>query len=97
MLKNVELERNGIRNDLAAAREVTAHVVRNEDAARALEYEVVVLREHSRTQLAQLPNCLPRSREWIIWVMPALIIFSDSIVVQGKGTPQAIPRLWITC
>lgn len=51
MLKNVQRERNSLRNELAAARKKTAPAVRNEGAARSREAEAVTSCDNVRTDL----------------------------------------------
>lgn len=56
VLTNVHRERNGLRNDLLAAREATAAAACNEDATRAREVEAVAAHDNGRTNLTQVRN-----------------------------------------
>lgn len=98
-LTNVQPERDWIRNEFAATREVTAQAVSDESAARLRGAEVVASRDNARTELAQVPNCLTPFGEWISSDMPELLNSFDSIVGQrgqGSGTRPTNSRLSIT-
>lgn len=51
MLTNVQREHDGIRNNLAAAREATAQAVCNEGATRVREAEALEARDNALTEL----------------------------------------------
>lgn len=65
LLTNVRRERDGLRNELAAAREETAQAIRNEGVARAREMEETVAPDNDRNELVPVRNCLTLFREWL--------------------------------
>lgn len=98
ILKNLQLECDGLRNDLAAAREAKAEAVSNEGAAHAREAEALAAHDNARTELTNLRNCLNSFREWLSLAMPVLLNILDSIFMQGGqgDTSLASQRLCIT-
>lgn len=63
LLTKWQLERDGLRNKLAASNKGTAQAVLNEDAAR--NSELVAACDSSFIALAQVRNCWHHFREWI--------------------------------
>lgn len=83
MLWNVQRQSDSLRNDLVAARVVTAAAVRNQRAARAREAEALSAWDNVRTELTQVRNSFNHFREWLSSRMLALLNIFDSIVGQG--------------